>query len=94
MPVKRKTKVIAPEFEQEQYPQKTLNERCNNLQERLEQSLKENENLRKRITELENRPQALATFDFGELRQRITNQIEVLQNKLKAIDEFEQLIEG
>lgn len=65
-----------------------LKERCNNFLEKLEESQKENQELRKRIEELENQPKQ--NFDFDSIRRKIKNEIDELGAKLKALD----LLEG
>ena len=59
----------------------------NNDNSELEKLRTENENLRKRITELENKPQK--TFDFDIIKHELINQIEQLQTKLKAVELLE-----
>jgi hypothetical protein len=80
-------KVIAQEFLREANPQPTLQERCNNLLERLEQSQKENSELRSRISELENQPKQI--YDFDKIRHQIQSEIDQLTAKIKALDILE-----
>lgn len=64
-----------------------LKERCNNFLEKLEQSQKENQELRKRIAELENHPKP--NFDFDSIRHKIQGEIDMLTAKIKALDILE-----
>lgn len=59
----------------------------NNDNSELEKLRTENKNLRKRITELENKPQK--TFDFDKIKHELINQIEQLNAKLKALELLE-----
>lgn len=63
----------------------------NEIKKQLQMIMKENDELRSKIKKLENTPPRL---DFDDIKNKIKTEIEKLSQKLRMIEELEEMMEG